>query len=188
MTRHVDFGNDRDVALSRVRDDPTHIILRIKAPIEARTTRSRIDVSSGSRPRGDAPCSDFREAGVLLDLQAPSLVVREMPMQHIQLVERHPVDELHDELRRLKVTGRVEHQAAPGQPWTVADTLGRNRDSAGSGTSGCAQLPHSNGSIEQSARIAGGQHDPPRRHIDRIAFRIGAGLCLVEPERDRALG
>src|ERR1700733_793651 len=188
MSWHVNFGNDGDVAIRRVRHYPTNVILRIKTAIKARMTGGGIDVGGGGRSRGDAPRADLREAGIFFDLQAPSLVIREMPMQHVQLVERHPVDESHDELRRLKVAHRVEHQSAPGEPWAVSDALRRNDDGAGSGTSGGGELPQCNGGIEESTGIAGGQQDLARCDLDRVTLRVRASHRLIEPERYGASG
>ncbi len=64
---------------------------------------SGIDVGGGSGSRWDAPRRDLRETWIFFDLQAPALVIGEVPMQHVQLMQRHPIDVPHDELRRLKV-------------------------------------------------------------------------------------
>ena len=188
MARHVNFGNDGDIAIRRVSHYASNVILRIKTAIQTRVAGGGIDVSSGSLPRGDAPCPDLREAGILLDFQAPALVVREMPMQHIQLVERHPVDELHDELRRLKVAHRVEHQSAPGESRAVSDALRRNDERAGSGTSGGGQLPQCDGGVEQSTGIAGGQQDLVWGDLDGVTLRVRARDRLIESERYGAGG
>ena len=42
-------------------------------------------------------------------------------MQHVELVQRHPVDELLDVLRRLEVPRGIEHQAAPCEARRIGD-------------------------------------------------------------------
>ena len=125
MARHIDLGHDRDVAGRCVRDDLADLVLGIETAVEPRPSRGRIDVGCRSRTRRHAPGADFSQLRILLDLDAPSLIVRQVPLQHVELVQRHRVDEPLDELRRLVVTRRVQQQAAPAKARRIVDLSAR---------------------------------------------------------------
>src|SRR5207244_8332160 len=98
----------------------------------------RIDVTvrqSCETPRGrvlflstderlTAPRAHLRETRVLLDLEAPPLVVGQVPVEAVELMERREIDVLLHELLRHEVTGHVEVDAPPREPGRVLD---RNR-------------------------------------------------------------
>jgi len=188
VPRHVDFRDDGDVAIRRVSHYPPHVVLRIKPTIETRMAGGRIDVGGGGRSCRDAPRANLRESRILFDLEAPALVIAQVPMQHVQLVKRHPIDELQHELRRLKVAHRVEHQATPRETGAIRDALGRNDDMTGSGTSRRGELPQCDGGVEKSAWVAGGEQDPAWGYVDRVTLRARPGYGLIEAQDDRALG
>ncbi len=62
-----------------------------------------------------APGTDFGEARILVDLDAPSLVLGQMPVEHILLVHCHQVDELHHLLLGEEIAPGVEQEAAVGK-------------------------------------------------------------------------
>jgi hypothetical protein len=74
-----------------------------------------------------APSPDFGEARVLLDLEAPTLVLTEVPVEAVQLVQREQVDELLHEGKRHEVPAAVEHRAAPPEARLVLNQHGRSR-------------------------------------------------------------
>ena len=114
VTGHLDLGKHGDVARSRRAQ-------RCRAPDPAcRNRRSSrgLPVAGSMSARAAAPAGTRhaptdRQLRILLDLQPPRLVVGEMPVKDIELVQRHPVDELLDVLRRLIVTRGIEHESAP---------------------------------------------------------------------------
>jgi predicted ATPase len=67
--------------------------------------------SLGGLPVLGAPGADAGEARIAADLQPPALIVHEMPVQDVQLVQRHPVDQLFDE-----ITGGVDWGCRAQQP------------------------------------------------------------------------
>src|SRR4051812_6485763 len=99
MSRRFDFRNDCDVASSSIGDDVAHFVLRIKTAIQTRLTRGRIDIGTCGGSRRYAPGTYTSELRIPFDLQPPCLIVGEMPMQDVKFMQRHPVDELFDELR-----------------------------------------------------------------------------------------
>src|SRR5687768_9016909 len=104
MTRHIDLGDNRDTAIGRVTYDAPHGFLRIIAAVDAWPTGGGVDVRRGGAPGRHAPGADRSQLWVLADLETPALIVGQVPVQHVELVQRHPVDEALDELGRLIMT------------------------------------------------------------------------------------
>ncbi len=180
---YIDLRDNGHAALARVCDDPAHHLLGIKSTVETRPARPRIDVGGRCGPCGNTPRPDAGQLRILLDLQAPPLVIGQMPLQHVELVQRHPVDEIHDELRRLVVPRGVEHQAAPGEARRVDNAHRRQRDHIVPGLRiRSAQLPKRDRRVEQAPRVARREHHASRRDIDLIPFRIRDGQEGVQPE------
>ena len=96
---HFDLRHDGDVALRRVPHDASHRILRIKAAVEARLARRGVEVALCRAAGRDTPGADFGKARVAVDLEPPGLVVGQVPVQHVEFVQRHPLDQSLDEFR-----------------------------------------------------------------------------------------
>ena len=122
--------------------------------------------------------------GYLTDLETPALIVGQMPVQYIELVPGHPVDHRTDEGRRLKMTRRVQHQAAPGVSRRIADAL--RRDATRGGTRR-QELPQGDGTVEEARRSAGGHRDPMRRHLELIGLQ-SKSVAVAELNRVRTPG
>ena len=150
VARHLDLGDDGDAALGGVGHERTHRVLRVVAAVEARLAGRGIQVGLRGGTGGHAPRADLREARVLADLEPPRLVVGQVPVQHVQLVDRHPVDEGEDEFRRLEVARRVEHDAAPRKARRVVD---RDRGNCRAALARRHQLPE-RGAAVREARVA----------------------------------
>ena len=126
VSGHLDLRNDRDVARGRVGDDLAHLLLRVEAAVEPRLAGRRIDVGRGSGPAGTRQAPTSVSRGYFLISRRQRLVVGQVPVQHVELVQRHRVDEALDELRRLVVARRIEHQAAPAEARRIVDLQRRN--------------------------------------------------------------
>ena len=99
MPGHFDLGHDRNVAISRIADDIPNLLLRVKAAV---TNPIVTRLSFGmSNPRAVPPRRDFRQPRVFLYLNAPTLVIGQVPVENVQFMEREQIDELVD-----KSTGR----------------------------------------------------------------------------------
>ena len=72
-------------------------------------------VSCGLVPPG----SDLGQAGERLDLDAPALVLGEMPVEAVLLVHRHHIEEFLYGLHGIEVAAAVELHSAPGDPGGV---------------------------------------------------------------------
>jgi hypothetical protein len=109
MARHVDLGYDGDVPAPRVRDELSVLTLRVVA----------------ARPTADGGLPAVRrQARPSLDLKAPSLVIREVQVEAVQLVPRHRVDEMLDVGHAEEVPRDVEHCSAPAKAGRVANRAG----------------------------------------------------------------
>src|SRR6185295_7223708 len=96
VSRHFNFGNYRNVLRRGVSNNLFDLLLSVKA---ARL----LSVSFFS------PSSDFCEFRVRFDFNAPTLVVGEMPMQSVELVLGHHIDEMLCESLAKEVAGFIEH-------------------------------------------------------------------------------
>ena len=112
-----------------------------------------------SRP----PRADLRELRVLLDLDAPALVVGEVPVERVQLVQRHQVDVLLHELLRHEVARdsrgarRASRIAADPQSSPRAWSRRGHRPSP-RGRSGRQQLTNRLQAIEKTRGVRGAHH------------------------------
>src|SRR6185436_6732760 len=139
------------------------------------------------RARGHAPRSYRGEFWILLYLQAPGLVIGEVPVQDIELVQGHPVDELLDELRRLVVTAGIEHQPSPRKARRVADFDGAYRADAALRRKDREFLPKGHRAIEESRRVVRTHHDALRLDAERVFLWPESLRTRIEHER-HALG
>ena len=87
---HLDLRHDHDVALARVLDHVADLLLGVEPAAAAA-------VGFG------APGADAGELRVLAYLDAPALVVGQMPVQHVELVARQQVDLLLHQRHRDEV-------------------------------------------------------------------------------------
>ncbi len=125
MARQFDLGNDGDVAGLRVREHLADLVLRV----EVRTVLDVVEFLLGlvaavvaRRFRAHGSVAD--ELGVLLDFDAPALVLGEVPVEHVQLVLGHQVDDLENDVLAEEMAAVVDHHAAPAVARRVLDVHG----------------------------------------------------------------
>ena len=121
---HLDFRDDGNEARLRVRDDFTDVVLRVEPAVRNVVVHPlrRVGIAAlHADERLAAPGTDRREQRILLDLDAPPLIVREVPVEPIQLMERQEVDVLLDEFLRHERARHVEMRAAPLEARHVFD-------------------------------------------------------------------
>src|SRR5204863_4752130 len=173
-----------------VGDDLADIVLRIEATVglAVEAPRGRVlDLSTDERLT--APRAHLGETRVLLDLEAPPLVVGQVPVEAVEVMERREIDVLLHELLRHEVTGHVEVDAPPREPGRVLD---RNRGDAPYDTGrlrlpedrGREELPQCLEPVERARRAVGSNRDVRRAGIEPIAFVAEAGEGGVEAEGD----
>ena len=104
VARHVELRHDRDVPRSGVSHHLLDFVLRVMARLDPLAARGRIE-----------------QFGILLDFDAPRAQVGQVPVQDVELVRGHGVDEVVDEGQRLEIVARVEHQPPPAEAGIVPD-------------------------------------------------------------------
>ncbi len=179
VARDVDLRNDLDVALSRIRDHLADLVLRIEAAVRALGAGDRIAAAIAGR---NAAAADPGQLRVALDLHAPALVIGEMPMEGVELLLGHRIEDLLDLIQALEVAGRIEHQAAPAETGGIVDAQRRELPLAATGE----QLRERGRTVEQPGFGCGLHRCAARVRTQLIAF--GAGLERgVEYEADAVL-
>src|SRR6267154_3319378 len=106
MPRHLDLRHDRYEPRAGVGDDLTHVVLGVETAMRLaiEAPLGRVLVLSADE-RLAAPRAHLSEARVALDLEAPPLVVRQVPVEAVELMERREIDVLLHELLRHEVPG-----------------------------------------------------------------------------------
>ena len=107
---HIELRHHADAAIMRVGNEVANLSLRIKHAI-------------GSR---------LGELGKLLALDAESLVIGKMPVQHVHFYRSHAVNVALKHVERDEVAADVDQQAAPGKARLVLDGDRGGRESSGS--------------------------------------------------------
>ena len=103
---HLDFGNHLDVAFGSIANNLAGFLLREIAGIGDGVVRTEVT----SDHRALANGTDGGEFGILLDLDAPALVVGEMPVEGVHVVESKHVDVGLDAVDGEEVAAYVEVQ------------------------------------------------------------------------------
>jgi hypothetical protein len=67
------------------------------------------------------PRADLRQPRILQDLDAPALVFRQVPVEHVEAVEREQIDVSLDEIDREEMPRGVEVHAAVCEARRVVD-------------------------------------------------------------------
>ena len=135
---HVDLGHDGNAPRRGVFHQPPDLRLGVVASV-----RLAVADGGGLEPRcGGAPGAHLVEARVRLDLEAPPVIVSEVPVKRVEFVEGHHVEESLDERRREEVPGHVEVEATPAEARGIGD-------------------------LDGSQPLPGRQHLPRRRPIRR---------------------
>jgi len=142
VTRHVEFRDDVDTAYLCIGNHFLYIILGIETSVEGITFHYlnlvgwdfvvRI-ILLGCIPDAIAvvvvelaPSSLFGQERVLLDFKSPTLVVGEVPMELVELIECHEVEEFHHFFLGVEVAGNIEHQTTPTETGSVLNLYGRD--------------------------------------------------------------
>ncbi len=185
VERHLNLRHDRDVTVGRVLDDQANVVLRIEAEAARPRAVAMAEVPVHLR-------TEFCELGVLLDLDPPALVVRQMDLQTVELVQRHHVEEAQHVVFGDKVTGRIDQQTAPAKARMVRDlhaghvprnivhsrwTQDRRRQ----------KLPQCLDTVEQPCRLRRDDRDPFRRHAQLVALGAERREAVVQPHLDGPL-
>ena len=189
MAGHVDLRQHLDVALGGIGDDVGDLLLAVVAAVGTRQSAGRIEAGIAA---GDAAAAHFGQARVLLDFDAPALVVGQVPVEEVELVQRHRVEHALDLVHAVEVPGRIEHVAAPAKARRVLDPQrGQVEIAAGSAGGGLDQLPQRERTVIQAGRVAGDHRDALGIDGQAIALGGDAGVRIegeVDPRCRRGEG
>src|SRR6266540_7054534 len=108
--------------------------------------------------------ADLGETRPALDLEAPSLVVGEMPVEDVQPVRREKVDVSLDERHGEEVARHVEVQPAPSEARGVVDAGRRDAPVI------ARQLPQRLARVADAAVIRGRDADPALADVEAVAL------------------
>ena len=113
MAWELDLGNDGDEAIRGILDDLLDLLLSIVATILLTVALDTLGADAG-------------QARVLLDLDAPALILREVPVQTVDLEHAQEVDVLLHILDGEEVTADVDQCTAVLEAGLVLDRDGRD--------------------------------------------------------------
>ena len=117
VSRHVDLGNHGDVALLGIGHDVARLLLCVVAAVRRLVVQVGIGAHHGARSLR----ADGGELGIAFDLDAPALIVGQVPVKHVHVVQRQQVDEFLDEVHPPEVSRAVQVHAAIAESWCVGD-------------------------------------------------------------------
>ena len=100
MARHVEFGNDHDVAIGCIGNDLLDLFLGVE-----RSGRFRVV------PVTDSPLGS--QLRIALDLDTPTRFVGQVPVEHIQAKRRHDIQILFYLFFSKEMAALVEHKTTP---------------------------------------------------------------------------
>lgn len=147
VSGHFDFGDDRDVPLGGIGDDLADLVLRVKAAVPPEFEGGGlllVAADLGFR----TPRPDLGQARVAFDLDAPALVVGQVPVKGVELGGGHAVEVALHELHGEKVAADVQVESPVAVAGVVLD-LG-----TGDVTVGVGHLQERLESVEDAAFIA----------------------------------
>src|SRR6185437_9317924 len=123
MTRHFDLGDDGDIPVGGIFHDFFDLVLGVvTAVFGAVIARPGEMADDGSA----APRAHLRQSWIFLYLDAPALVIGQMPVEVVHFMEGDKVDIAFDEVHREEVAADVEMETAVSEPGIVEYADGRD--------------------------------------------------------------
>ena len=83
VPRHVNLGDDSDIALGSISHDVAYFLLGVETAVADAVIHGRIVAQRGTV----TPTTNLGQSGVFLDFNAPALVIGQMPMQLVHAVQ-----------------------------------------------------------------------------------------------------
>ena len=169
MSRHLNLGNNLHVISCGILHEVAHLLLRVIALV-----RHLDVVLSPARRRL------LRELRVLLDLDAPCLVVHQVQVQSVELVARHLGDKRLQFLQGDECAGGVHHQLTHMRTRRILDGEVRNGVHTRLRTRSQQYLVERHQTPEHATRRLTLDAHPVGIHIDRVCLVVVE--CGVERE------
>ena len=192
MTGHFDLRDDGDVARLRIGHHLAHIVLCVETAVWDAVEDQLSIALQTAHQRLLAPRADLGQPGILLDLDAPALVIGEMPMKDIELVQRQQIDVTQHEVLGHEVSRHIEHRAAPAKARNVLDLHARHRPGDALNRHGGEnlrrqQLAQRLRRVEQPRRLRRAHRHLRWRHRQAIAFCAQISSIVIQRENDYGL-
>jgi len=169
VSRKVYFGDDRNETFLGISDHVANFVLRVEHAFAIRLAVIFAGVAADDCLPALCPYpGQFR---IFLDLDTPSLVVRQMPMETVHVVQGKNVDKLLDRVGREEMAGNIEVHAAIRETRIVVDADSRKFDghTFGHGGERFAQGLHA---IENAGVGCSGDLDAVLADQQAVAFRV----------------
>ena len=163
VSRQFDLGDHRDKAVCGVFHDITNLFLRVESPVGCSVVFGRIGVMAHERLPPNRP--DPRQLGVFFDLDAPALILGEVPVEAVHLVQGEDVDEFFDLVRGPEIAAGVEHASAVFEERTVF-----HRHDGQDAVAVHDELAQALQAVEHALRRAAADCDARRRDFEHIRF------------------
>src|SRR5690606_8955771 len=139
------------------------------------TMRMIIDISP-LKIGAATPSSYLRKPWILFYFNTPTVVLHQMPMEHIHFVHGEVVDKFLYIINRIKIPTHIEHQAPPTESGSISNLHSRNANIRPNRPLGRQQLVNRLYRIKQAIRLRSDRFDPigPNgQPIPFIAQRVG---------------
>ena len=169
MSRKVYFGDDRNEAFLSVSNHVADFILRVEHTFAIRFTVIFAGVTADDGFFALRP--DLGQFRIFLDLDAPSLVVCQVPVETVHVVQGEHIDELLDRVGREEMAGNIEVHTAIGETRIVVDADGRKFDIHSYGYGG-DRLAQGLYAIENAGVGCSGDLDAVLADQQTVAFRM----------------
>ena len=124
VPRKVNLRDDLYSQRRGMADNFADLVLGVVASVAHSVESGLVSLDHGAGAEGP----DAGQAGILLDFYSPSLVVGEVPVEAVELVQRHDVQHPHHLLDREEVSGAVQMQAPVGKPRLVRNLHAGNQE------------------------------------------------------------
>ena len=121
VSGHIDLGDDGDMTLGSIADNLTGLSLGVETTVGDVVVKVGIGADDGARTLR----TNLRKLRPFLNLDAPTLIVGEMPVENVHIMERQQVNELLHEVDGPEMAGAVEMHPSPGESRGVGDFDGR---------------------------------------------------------------
>ena len=118
MSRELDLGDDRDAESGSVVEYGTEVLQAVVAAVAPRgafVDKAAILLPPLVPVTNCAEGGLLRQEGVLLRGEAPATTVDEVPVEAVELIASHLIQETDDHIAVHEVTRDVEHHPAIGQ-------------------------------------------------------------------------
>ena len=154
----LDLGHHVDVQVGGEGHDRADLFLGVEPTVGHAVVHGAV----AAHGRRLAPRADFRQPRITLDLDTPTLVLGQVPVEDVEFGRRHALEQALDLLHVVEVAPHVQHHPAPTKARLVGELEGRER-----------------AAVEGHRALVGGDLERDRQHLAQA-------LESVEEPRRRA--